>query len=302
MVSFSDCFRGVLPEDQIEENVMMSERTTFRCGGPARLILTIKSEAEAERVFRIISENRLPYAFLGRGSNYLVSDRGYDGILLTLHSGMDAIEVRGTEIFAEAGAMLSRVAAAAEANALSGFSFSAGIPGTVGGGVFMNAGAYDGEIKDRLKSVRVLEKSGNVAAKKTEELDLSYRHSVFMENGELILSAIFSGIPGNPAEIREKTEEFQRRRSEKQPLEFPSAGSTFKRPQGYFAGKLIGDSGLSGYRIGGAEVSEKHNGFIINRDHASAEEIYDLIRYVQNRVYESQGVRLTPEVRFLGEF
>ena len=257
----------------------MSRHTTFRIGGPADLFVVPKSVDEIAEVLKICREEKAPYFILGNGSNLLVSDKGYRGVVVQLYRGFGKITVSGEEIHAQAGALLSGIAAAARDASLTGFEFAGGIPGTLGGAVVMNAGAYGGD-----------------------ELHMGYRTSVVKEAGYIVLEAVLSLAKGDPEAIRSRMQELAGMRSSKQPLSYPSAGSTFKRPEGYFAGKLIMDSGLRGYQVGGAQVSEKHCGFVINAGNATAEDVCRLMADVQRIVREKFGVTLEPEVKFLGEF
>lgn len=279
----------------------MSAHTTFKIGGPADVFVDVENADEIKSVMRYCRENSVPLLITGNGSNMLVGDRGIRGVVVSVGKKMSKIEVDGERITAEAGALMSSVAAAALKAELSGFETLSGIPGTVGGGIYMNAGAYGGEIKDVLETVTYIDRDGSVKTAKAEELDLSYRHSMFEEGGYVILSCVLKLKPGNADEIKTAMRDYSKRRSDKQPISMPSAGSTFKRPEGYFAGKLIQDSGLVGKSIGGAQVSEKHAGFVVNTGGATAADVLELIRLVQDTVEEKFGVRLEPEVRLIGE-
>ena len=245
---------------------------------------------------------QLPYFILGNGSNLLVSDQGYRGVIIQLDRNMEEITVDGTEIRAAAGALLSSIAVVARRASLAGFEFAGGIPGTLGGAVVMNAGAYGGEMKDVLKEVTVMTGNGEIRVIPASELEMGYRTSIIKKAGYLVLGATISLKEGNLEEIKALTRELSEKRTSKQPLEFPSAGSTFKRPEGYFAGKLIMDSGLRGYQIGGARVSDKHCGFVINAGDATAQDVVALMDHVIEVVREKYGVTLEPEVKFLGDF
>ena len=284
------------------KNEPMDRHTTFQTGGPADIFAEPGTEEEIRGLIAEASGNGTPYVVIGHGSNLLVSDSGIRGLVICLGSGFSAVRIDGTMIEAEAGALLSQIAAAALKAGLAGMEFASGIPGSLGGAVIMNAGAYGGEMKDVLTEVRVLEKDGSARWIPAEALELGYRTSNAERNGQIVLGARLCLAEGDPDAIAGKMRDLNGRRKEKQPLEYPSAGSTFKRPEGYFAGKLIEDAGLKGFRVGGAQVSEKHAGFVINRDHAVSGDIARLIREVQERVYENAGVRLETEVRFLGEF
>ena len=287
------------PHINFLENEPMSRHTTFRVGGPAGLFASVAIE-DLSQLMTYCKEHQIPVTILGNGSNVLVADAGIDGLVISLGKEASAIQVEGDCITVEAGALLSQVANAALEQGLGGLAFAAGIPGTIGGAVYMNAGAYGGEIKDCIVSAKVLTKEGERVVLKKEDLQLSYRNSVILQKGYLVLEATFSFEKGNPAEIQEEIKELNKRRREKQPLEYPSAGSTFKRPEGYFAGKLIEDAGLRGYRVGDAQVSEKHCGFVVNRGEATAKDVAQLISDVQNRVMDEFGVKLEPEVRMIG--
>ncbi len=291
---------SVLPEERVLWNEPLSPYTTFRIGGPCRALLKIASEEELRAVLNGLREAGEPYAFIGRGSNLLVPDEGFPGYVLTLRFGMKKITIEGETLTAEAGAMLSEAAEEALKAGLSGLEFASGIPGTAGGALFMNAGAYGSEMKDVVRSAAVLMPDGRRLVLENEDLRLSYRHSVLSENGAIVLSVTFSLEKKDREAIRSLMDDLNRRRREKQPLDKGSAGSTFKRPEGHFAGKLIEEAGLKGYRIGDAAVSEKHAGFLVNEGHATFGEMIELIRTVQERVYAHSGVRLSPEVRILG--
>lgn len=280
----------------------MKRHTTFRIGGPAEVFVMPGNLEEMQRILEICRTEDLPYFILGNGSNLLVSDRGYRGVVIQLDRNFGEVKVEGTEIHASAGALLSTIAVAARRASLTGFEFAGGIPGTLGGAVVMNAGAYGGEMKDVLRKVMVMDQSGKVFEIPAEELQMGYRTSIIKTAGYIVLGAVLSLKEGNLEEIKMLTRKLSEQRTSKQPLEYPSAGSTFKRPEGYFAGKLIMDSGLRGYRVGGAQVSEKHCGFVINTGDATAEDVRCLMKHVTEIVYAKFGVTLEPEVKFLGEF
>lgn len=296
-------FERILKEKEIQfrANEPMSGHTTFRIGGAADVFITVSSLRQLKCVIDAAKSTDTPLFCIGRGSNLLVSDEGIDGAVLSL-SEINEISVSENEIVCGAGAQLSALCIAAERAGLSGLEFAYGIPGSVGGAVYMNAGAYGGEISDVLADVTAMDRSGTVQTLEAAELALGYRTSAFKQNGMIIVSARFKLKPASVSDIRGKMEELLARRKEKQPLEYPSAGSTFKRPQGYFAGALIEECSLKGYSIGGAQVSEKHAGFVINKGDATSSDIAALIDYVRKTVYENKGVMLEPEVRFLGEF
>lgn len=290
-------------DGQVKVNEPMSLHTTFRVGGPADYFVLPEDEKQLIQVIDCCDQARADYFILGNGSNILVSDQGYRGVVISMRTGFGHIQNNGKDIIAGGGAMLSQTARTAASNRLSGLEFAAGIPGTVGGAVMMNAGAYGAEIKDVLLWARVYcPAAGRVIQLDADGLALGYRTSNVGENGYIVLEAAFGLQPGESGQIRETMDDLARRRKEKQPLEFPSAGSTFKRPAGNFAGKLIQDAGLAGYRIGGAQVSEKHCGFVINTGGAAAADIFTLCRYVQQKVKEYSGVMLELEPKLLGEF
>ena len=243
----------------------------------------------------------MPYYIIGNGSNLLVSDAGYRGVIVQIYKEMNEVKVEGDLVKAQAGALLSGIAAKALGAELSGFEFASGIPGTIGGACVMNAGAYGGEMKDVLESVTVLTGKGKIIELGRNELELGYRTSVIAKKGYIVLGVALKLECGDGEKIKTYMDELKEKRVTKQPLEYPSAGSTFKRPEGYFAGKLIEDAGLRGFQVGGAQVSEKHCGFVINRDHATAADIMELMRQVQIRVKENSGVDLEPEVKRLGD-
>ncbi|MDO4614541.1 MAG: UDP-N-acetylmuramate dehydrogenase [Lachnospiraceae bacterium] len=288
--------------DAVLTDELMKQHTTFRIGGPADLFVMPGSAKDVMKVLAVLRNNHIPYFIMGNGSNLLVSDEGYRGCVVQIGSRMSEIREEDGILECGAGALLSQIAAAARAESLAGFEFASGIPGTLGGACVMNAGAYGGEMKDVLAGVTVLDKEGNVQKYAVDELELGYRTSRLLKEESIVLSAKIRLEKGDPEEILAKTEELRRKRVEKQPIEMPSAGSTFKRPEGYFAGKLIEDAGLRGFGIGGAQVSEKHCGFVVNSGDATAADVQALITEIQCRVYEMAGVDLETEVRFLGEF
>lgn len=295
-------FIELLGEERVLTEEPMSRHTTFRIGGPADYFLMPSTYEEIGAILKICKEADMPYFILGNGSNLLVSDAGYRGVIIQLFRNMSEIEVNGTEIRAAAGALLSGIAAAAKNASLTGFEFAGGIPGTLGGAVVMNAGAYGGEMKDVLKEVIVMTKDGEILKLQANELELGYRTSIVKKMDYLVLEAVIGLEEGDQEAIKQRMRELTEQRVSKQPLEYPSAGSTFKRPEGYFAGKLIMDSDLRGYRVGGAQVSEKHCGFVINAGDATAADVVKLMQDVSDIVKEKFGVTLEPEVKFLGEF
>lgn len=280
----------------------MSQHTTFRIGGPADVFVMPENYEQIREVLRLCKEEKLPFFVLGNGSNLLVSDSGYRGVIIQMDRNMEEIRLDGEEIHACAGALLSSVAVAARNASLTGFEFAGGIPGTIGGAAVMNAGAYGGELKDVLKEVTVMTREGEILTIPAEKMEMGYRTSIIKTAGYLVLEAVISLKKGDEEAIRATMKDLSERRTEKQPLDYPSAGSTFKRPEGYFAGKLIMDSGLRGYRVGGAQVSEKHCGFVINAGGATAEDVRSLMDHVIQVVREKYGVTLEPEVKFLGDF
>lgn len=285
---------------RILEQEPLSAHTTFRIGGPALFYIIPENAEEIREGICFAKERGIPFITIGRGSNMLFPDEGYDGVVIEIGSGMNQIEYSGAgKIRAQAGALLSAIASEAARNSLTGFEFAGGIPGTLGGAVVMNAGAYGGEIKDNIVCARVMDSEGTESWLEREQLELGYRTSVIQKRGDLVLEAEFQFETGDPGEIRERMKELNAKRREKQPLEFASAGSTFKRPEGHFAGKLIEDAGLRGYRVGDAQVSEKHCGFVVNRGHATAKEVLTVICDVQKKVLESSGVKLEPEVKII---
>ena len=299
--NFYDKLNNVIAKDSILTDEPMSRHTTFRVGGPADFFVTPKAKEEVRDVIRICKEAGMPYYIIGNGSNLLVSDAGYRGVIVQIYKEMTEVKVEGDLVKAQAGALLSGIAAKALGAELSGFEFASGIPGTIGGACVMNAGAYGGEMKDVLESVTVLTGEGKIIELGRNELELGYRTSVIAKKGYIVLGAVLKLERGDGEKIKTYMDELKEKRVTKQPLEYPSAGSTFKRPEGYFAGKLIEDAGLRGFQVGGAQVSEKHCGFVINRNHATAADIMELMRQVQIRVKENSGVDLEPEVKRLGD-
>lgn len=286
---------------EVEFNVPMSKYTSFKAGGKADLLITPSNISSLREIIFFCNENSIRYFILGNGSNVLVRDGGFDGAVIHIGSALSKITLKGENtIIAEAGASLKSICMFALEHSLSGLEFAYGIPGTLGGAVYMNAGAYGGEMKDVLKSVSHIDCNGNIGTFEKENLDLSYRHSAYSENGFTVTSAEIVLQKGNYDDIKAKMNELMSKRKEKQPIEFPSAGSTFKRPEGYFAGTLIEECGLKGKSVGGAEVSTKHAGFIINKNKATATDILDLIKIVENTVFEKHGVRLETEVKIIG--
>lgn len=300
--NFYDKLNNVIAKDSILTDEPMSRHTTFRVGGPADFFVTPKAKEEVRDVIRICKEAGMPYYIIGNGSNLLVSDAGYRGVIVQIYKEMNEVKVEGDLVKAQAGALLSGIAAKALGAELSGFEFASGIPGTIGGACVMNAGAYGGEMKDVLESVTVLTGEGKIIELSRNELELGYRTSVIAKKGYIVLGAVLKLERGDGEKIKTYMDELKEKRVTKQPLEYPSAGSTFKRPEGYFAGKLIQDSGLKGFTVGGAQVSEKHSGFVINKGNATAADVMELIRQVTAKVKEDTGVTMEPEVKQIGEF
>lgn len=292
----------ILSEDRVFSSEPMKKHTSFRIGGPADYFVMPKSYEEVAEAIAVCKEEQVPYSIVGNGSNLLVSDAGYRGVVIQIFREMSEVQVEGNCIRAQAGASLAKIAAAALDAELAGFEFAAGIPGTLGGACVMNAGAYGGEMRDVLVNVTVLDESGKVVKLEKADLELGYRTSIIARKGYIVLGAELELKHGSPDEIRGLMNELKEKRISKQPLEYPSAGSTFKRPEGHFAGKLIQDAGLRGFRVGDAMVSEKHCGFVINAGEATATEVDSLMKQVSERVQEQFGVALEPEVKRLGEF
>ncbi|MBO4462296.1 MAG: UDP-N-acetylmuramate dehydrogenase [Lachnospiraceae bacterium] len=285
----------------IIENELMNRHTTFKVGGPCSVFISPKKN-EIPKAIKLCQEYDVPYIILGRGSNVLFSDKGYDGVVIEMGEANNDITVDDTVITAGAGATLAAVAMKAYENGLAGFEFASGIPGSIGGGLYMNAGAYGGEMKDVVVSAEAMDINGNLITLEREDMDLSYRHSAFMVRDLIVMSVTIRLNKGDKAEIKALMDDFNGRRRDKQPLNYPSAGSFFKRPEGNYAGKLIEDAGLAGLRVGGAAVSSKHCGFIINVDNATSDDIIELMKKVQNEVKKQFGVDLEPEVKFVGSF
>ncbi|WP_337403170.1 UDP-N-acetylmuramate dehydrogenase [Suilimivivens sp.] len=294
--------RANVPEEDILTEEPMSRHTTFRIGGEAACFIRISSEEQLRKLIPYFENVGVEYFVLGKGSNLLVGDKGYPGVILQISDACQQIEAEGNRLQVQAGAALSKVAFFAMERGLEGLEFAAGIPGTVGGGVVMNAGAYGGEMKQVVESVRVLSSEGEILTLDNDTMEFGYRTSIIRNRNFTVLSVTFRLREGNREEIRARIEDFQKRRMEKQPLNYPSAGSTFKRPEGYFAGKLIMDAGLRGFQIGDARVSDKHCGFVVNVGKATARDVTDVIEEVQEKVRERFGVSLEREVIYLGKF
>lgn len=300
MSDFHKELREILNTDSIKTEEPMRNHTTFRIGGPAKYYVTPKTTRQLTETVKLCRREGVPFYVIGNGSNLLVSDEGYEGVILSTEclTQWEAAGLGGM-ITASAGIFLSRLAKEAGKKSLTGLEFAAGIPGTLGGAVVMNAGAYGSEMKDVICWVRVLDGDGSIRKLTLQELEFGYRTSCILSRGYVVLEAGLHLFEGRSQEIYAKMEEFARRRREKQPLEYPSAGSTFKRPAGHFAGKLIDEAGLRGFRVGDAQVSEKHCGFVINRGNATAADVRKLCREVRRRVKETSGLELELEVKQL---
>lgn len=299
-ISLYEELTKILPQEQIFCDEPMSGHTTFRIGGNADFYVR-PNEHQLAEVLRLAATSQIPVTIIGNGSNLLVRDSGVRGIVIEIGKPLDYVRRDGNTIRVGAGTLLSRLANFAADNELGGFEFAAGIPGSVGGAVVMNAGAYGGEIKDVLVSVEVMNRQGQRRILRAEELQLGYRYSRIMETDDIVIAATLCLHQENAKTIRDRMADLKERRMEKQPLEYPSAGSTFKRPQGYFAGRLIEEAGLRGYQVGGAMVSDKHCGFVVNCGGATATDVCRLISDVQDKVYEQFQVHLEPEVHMIGE-
>lgn len=291
-----------IDKEKIYVNEKMEKHTTFRIGGPADYFVMPSDVTDVKAVIELCEQEKVPYYVVGNGSNLLVGDKGFRGVIIQIASNMNQLQADGEVITAQAGCSLAQIAGKALDEELAGFEFAAGIPGTLGGAVRMNAGAYGGEIKDVLESAVVLTKEGKVMELSANEMEFGYRTSIIERTGWTILGGKIRLHKGKREEIKAVMDDLRERRVSKQPLEYPSAGSTFKRPKGYFAGKLIQDAGLRGFRVGGACVSEKHSGFVINIDHATAADVVSLMEQVDEKVRAQFGVGLEPEVRRIGEF
>ena len=292
----------IVPKERLLFHEPMSRHTTFQVGGEAECIVVVDTQEELAQIISYLGKLEQDYFILGNGSNLLVGDKGYRGVIVKLGPGLSAFRVEGNHIAVGAGASLSKTAFAARESGLSGLEFAAGIPGSIGGAVVMNAGAYGGEMKQIVQMVRVMDKEGEILTLDNDTMEFGYRTSIIRDRPFIVLGVVLRLTPGNKDEIGAKMKELMKQRKSKQPLEYPSAGSTFKRPDGYYAGKLIMDAGLRGYRIGGAQVSEKHCGFVVNTGGATAADIREVIEEVRERVLDRFHVRLEPEVIFLGDF
>lgn len=297
---FSSKLSEILRAEDIIIDEPMKNHTSFKVGGPTDILVCPNNYEAVINVIKLCNENKVPFYILGKGSNLIVRDGGYRGVIIKL-TKLDNITVNGEIVVVQCGADLCKVSEIALENNLTGFEFACGIPGTVGGAVTMNAGAYNGEVSQVINSALVVDKEGNLLRLDKEQLELGYRISAVQKYGYTVLEVAFKLIKGDYEKIKYRIDELTRRREDKQPLEYPSAGSTFKRPEGYFTGQLIEECNLKGYSIGGAEVSEKHAGFIINKGDALAKDILSLIEYVQTTVKNKFDVELHPEIRIIGE-
>lgn len=293
--------RANLPVEQILLNESMKKHTSFRIGGPADIMVVPHDTKQVKTAIEIFKAHNIPYFIMGRGSNLLVRDKGIRGGVIKLADGFSKAKVTDRQIQAQAGILLSSLSNLALRAELTGLEFASGIPGTLGGAVAMNAGAYGGEIKDVIEKVIVLDENQKVLSFTNSEMNFGYRKSIVQNTKMIVLEVYMTLEKGNYQESKEKIKELTKRRREKQPLNYPSAGSTFKRPVGYYAGKLIQDSGLKGMRVGNAQISELHSGFIINMGDATAEDVIKLIEKVKTRVYDRFGVNLEPELKIIGE-
>lgn len=298
---FIEQLKAFLPSEQILVEEPMKKHTSFRIGGNADLYISPSLE-DLPKILELAGEHRIPVTILGNGSNLLVGDKGIRGLVIAFGKAAENLTVEGNKMTIDAGCPLFKAAREAAKRGLSGLEFASGIPGSLGGALVMNAGAYGGEMKDVVVSAKVLTQEGTILELSKEELDLSYRHSCIPENKYIVLSAELQLQDDREDLILARMEDYRQRRIDKQPLEYPSAGSTFKRPEGYFAGKLIEDAGLRGYSVGDAQVSEKHCGFVVNKGNATAAEVLQLMQDVQEIVYDKFQVRLEPEVKMIGEF
>lgn len=292
----------IVNEEQILIDEPMKKHTTFRIGGNADYFVKVSEAEQVQKIIALCNSENVPYYIIGNGSNMLVGDKGFRGVMIQIYKEMNHINIEETVVTVQAGALLSMIANKALEAGLTGFEFAAGIPGTIGGAVVMNAGAYGGEMKDVLVSAKVLTEKGEILELHNEELELGYRTSIVAKKRYIVLEATIQLEKGDKEAIKARMDELKVQRVTKQPLEYPSAGSTFKRPTGYFAGKLIDDAGLRGFQVGGAQVSEKHCGFVINRENATAEDVVNLMAAVSDKVKELYGVSLEAEVKKVGEF
>lgn len=302
MTSMYEYIESFIPGEQILFHEPMSKHTTFRVGGEAACMIYVQTEEEIRKLVSYLNQIEEDYFMLGNGSNILVGDKGYRGIIIKFGKQMEEIQVDGERMTIKAGALLPKVAVTAKEHGLTGLEFAAGIPGSIGGAIVMNAGAYDGEMKQIVESVRIIDRNGEILTLDNDAMEFGYRTSVVKDRPYIVLEVVLRLQPGDKEAIGARMEELAALRKSKQPLEYPSAGSTFKRPEGYYAGKLIMDAGMRGYRIGGAQVSDKHCGFIVNVNKATAADIKEVIEEVQERVKKRFHVFLEPEVILLGDF
>ena len=300
-MAFIETLKNIIKEGNVIENEPMNTHSSFKTGGNADYFVSPSSAEETAEIIKAAKKENIPYLVIGNGSNILVSDKGIRGVVIQLGKGMAYAEGKDGQYIIGAGTLLSSAASKICDDGYTGFEFASGIPGSFGGALYMNAGAYGGEMKQVIVNACVLTSAGEIAVIPADLMELGYRTSVFAKNQDIILSAQLKLEYGNEAVIREYMDELKEQRVSKQPLEYPSAGSTFKRPEGYFAGKLIQDAGLRGFQVGGAQVSEKHCGFVINKDHATATDILSLMEQVSDKVAAEFGVRLEPEVKIIGE-
>lgn len=299
-LKYKELFRSIYSEDELEIDALMKDHIYFKVGGKVDILLKPTKIEQIEDTIKVCNSNNIPYIVIGNGSNLLVKDGGIRGVVIKL-CGLNEVIVDDRNIKAYCGALLKDVSTIAMENSLAGIEFACGIPGSMGGAVFMNAGAYDGEIKNTIIEAEVIDKEGNYKLLRGEGLQFGYRTSNIKSEGYIVVSATLGLVEGDKEKISSRIDDLTQKREERQPLEYPSAGSTFKRPEGHFAGKLIEDAGLKGYSIGGAQVSEKHSGFVINKGGATAKDVLDLINHIQEEVKRQFGVELKTEVRILGE-
>ncbi len=297
-----EALKGFVQEENIHLQEPMEKHTTFRVGGPADCLIELENTQQLKKIQQYLQAVEIPFLILGNGSNLLVSDSGYEGIVLQIGNRMSDVQVQGKLLTAQAGAPLAKIARVAMENGLTGLEFASGIPGTVGGGVVMNAGAYGGEMSQVVTRVTVLNKEGELLELDNATMEFGYRNSIIKHQPFIVTEVVFELQQGDAQQIKATMDELNAKRREKQPLEYPSAGSTFKRPEGYYAGELIMNAGLKGKQIGGAQVSLKHCGFVINKENATAAQIMQLIGEVQTAVKEKYNVDLEPEVIFVGSF
>ena len=291
---------NITGKDNVRINEPMKNHTTFKIGGPAQYYVTPESVTQIQEVVSLCRDMNIPLHVIGNGSNILVGDDGVDGVVLALFNTFSDYEIKDNVITAQAGMSLIKLAVIALREGLTGMEFASGIPGSVGGAVYMNAGAYDGQMKDVVTSVTVLDEAGNIRILGRDELDMGYRTSTVAKHNMIVLQVIIELKAGDKDQIKDRMNQLSELRKQKQPLEYPSAGSTFKRPEGYFAGKLIADAGLKGYSIGGAAVSEKHAGFVVNMGGATAKDVVELTDYIKKRIIEQFGVTLELEIKKIG--